>query len=319
VRSAAERGPEQPDWTSASQVTVVVPHYGDAAPTSTLVAELAAQVPTPVREIIVVDDASPVALSDLDGARVLRREANGGFGAAVNTGAAIASGELLLVLNSDVSVAPGFVADLLSAAEPWQPAVAAPAVSDRGHPARSGRRFPTAWQMTVENVAVLARWQDRDWWRRQVGQVVEARPGADVLVDWLAGAALLVPTRVFREAGGFDERYFMYAEEVDLQRRLADLGLPRVHLGSVVVEHEGGASTDPARRREWLLQARLMYSRKWGGLTRLRCGLSSAVALNLATDGVRRALGRDVEPWRTARSSWRAIWRRRDLHGLRAR
>ena len=97
-------------------VSVIVPHYGDHGPTSALVDSLLPQRP---HEIIVVDDASPQPFPDTSGVRLLRHERNGGFGSAVNAGARAATGDLLLVLNSDIEVGPTFVADLMAASAPW--------------------------------------------------------------------------------------------------------------------------------------------------------------------------------------------------------
>lgn len=103
---------------SQPQVSVVIPHHGDPELPTRLVARLAAATDGPPLQIIVVDDASPTPLGPVPGAQVVRRERNGGFGAAVNTGAALATGELLLILNSDTSPVPDFVARLVAAAAP---------------------------------------------------------------------------------------------------------------------------------------------------------------------------------------------------------
>ena len=110
--------------------------------------------------------------------------------------------------------------------------------------------------------------------------------------------------------GGFDERYFMYAEEVDLQRRLADVGIRRVYLGTVVLDHVGGASSDPARARSWLAQSRTTYAAKWGGLARLRALLTGVALLNAVTSLARRAAGRPVHPVRELTADLQDAWKR---------
>jgi N-acetylglucosaminyl-diphospho-decaprenol L-rhamnosyltransferase len=112
---------------------------------------------------------------------------------------------------------------------------------------------------------------------------------------------MLLPTADFRAVGGFDERFFMNAEEVDLQRRLRDRGLASVVLAEPVVVHEGGGSSDPERRRRWLVASRLAYADKWGGRRRLQAALTGATMVNLAWNTGRRLAGRDVQPIRTAR------------------
>jgi N-acetylglucosaminyl-diphospho-decaprenol L-rhamnosyltransferase len=287
-------------------VSVVIPHYGDPGPVTSLVDLLRDE--QGVHEIVVVDDGSPTVLPPVAGARVVRRERNGGFGAAVNSGVAVTSGDLLLILNSDVSIEPGFVRRLVDAAAPWQPALAGPEVRTGGVVEHTARRFPRARYQAFERIRLLARFRRSDWWARNVGQDLDARPGSDPPVDWVAGVCLLVPRACFDLVGGFDERFFMYAEEVDLQRRLALSGVPRVYVGSVSLEHVGGASSDPLRSRAWLAESRVTYAAKWGQLGRLRALLTGVALVNAATDGMRRLAGRDVHPVGDLATELREAW-----------
>lgn len=295
---------------AGSTVSVVIPHHGDPGPTLALVASLL-ESSAPPTQVIVADDASPVPFPETEGVEVVRRADNGGFGAAVNSGAAVATGELLLILNSDLMVAPTFVADLVAAAAPWQPAVVGPALLDlAGDPTNSARHFPTVMHQSTEWLTPLARFRDRPALREAVGHDTRAVPGAVLSVDWLVGAALLLPRDVFVDVGGFDEGYFMNSEEVDLQRRLRARGIPSVFVGTVSVTHEGGGSSDPALRRRWLVDSRFRYAARWGGERRLRAALTGATAINLAANATRRLIGNnDVQPWRTATHEWSLIWR----------
>ncbi len=295
-----------------ARVSVVIPHYGDPAPTLELVAALASEL-RPEDELIVADDCSPVPFPDADGVRVVRRARNGGFGAACNAGAAAASGDLLLFLNSDLGVAPGFVADLVAAAAPWQPCVAGPRIIEGGRVDESARHFPTVTHQVVEWLIPLARWRDTRVLHEAVGHDLRAIEAADAVpTDWLVGAALLVPRAAFAAVGGFDERFHMNSEEVDLQRRLRDAGVPAIHLPTVSVTHAGGGSSDPALRRRWLVASRWAYARKWGGVARLRAGLTAATGVNLLWNGARRLAGRDTAPLRTARTELALIWEKPD-------
>ena len=124
-------------------VTVVVPHFGAPGLSMPLLEALLRQQGCPELQIVLVDDDSPDAFPDHPGVTVIRRGTNGGFGSAVNTGAAVADGDLLLVLNSDLEIGPTFVADLVAGARPWQPAVVSPrVVGPDGLEQPTGRRFP---------------------------------------------------------------------------------------------------------------------------------------------------------------------------------
>ena len=68
-------------------------------------------------------------------------------------------------------------------------------------------------------------------------------------VGWLSGSCLLLRGAAFDEVGGFDERYFMYMEDVDLGDRLGKAGWQNVYVPAAEVLHDKGHSTgrDPAR------------------------------------------------------------------------
>lgn len=294
--------------TSDPTVSIVIPHYGSAGPTQALVASLRSQTATEKLEIIVSDDASPEPYPDDDEITVVRRPVNGGFGSAVNSGVQRATGDWLMILNSDLTVSDRFVTDWLTAAAPWGDAVTAPRILDsRGAEAWPGRHFPTVGHQFVEWLIPLARWRHLRPLHEAVGHDTRATGEATQVVDWVMGAALLMPTRVFREVGGFDEDFHMNAEEVDLQRRLRDRGIPSVYLGGVTAEHEGGGSSDPQKRRRWLVTSRLRYADKWstdgypGGRRSLVAALTVASVINLAWNAGRRASGRDITPWATFR------------------
>ncbi|MFX0537236.1 glycosyltransferase family 2 protein [Ornithinimicrobium sp. Y1847] len=299
----------------APELTVVLPHYGDPEPTLATLRALLAQEDSPSTQLIVVDDASPepfpdVADEGLHGIRVLRRTANGGFGSAVNTGAAHAEAPLLLILNSDVKVEPTFLRDLLSAAAPWMPAVASPwVVGEDGRYQWVGRHFPTAAHQAVEWLTPLARFRHRPLLHEAVGHDTYPQEGRDMVVHWVVGACLLLPTEEFHAVGGFDERFFMNAEEVDLQRRLRPRGLPSVVLGSVRLVHAGGGSSDPLRRRRWLVESRVRYAKKHGTAVPLRLALSAATAGNLVANTGRQLAGREIDARRVAREEFDLIWR----------
>ncbi|WP_308287690.1 glycosyltransferase family 2 protein [Cryobacterium sp. 1639] len=292
-----------------SGVSVIVAHYGDPATTSALVAALQAHSEPLIREIIVVDDASPIAFPERLGVNVIRRQRNGGFGAAVNTGASVAVGELIMVLNSDLDIGASFVRDLVGAAAPWQPAVVSPQiVRPSGEAEWVGRHFPRTGHYAVEWLTPFARFRHRRGLHEAVGHDTRCVAGAVVPVDWVAGAAMLIPLAEFRAVNGFDEGFHMNCEEVDLQRRLRSRGVPSVFAGTVTAVHEGGGSSDPARRRRWLVDSRLRYARKWGeGPRRLQLTLAGASLVNFAVNGVRQLARRPIDARRILRDELRLL------------
>jgi len=309
---------------------VVVPVHGELAPVLPLLHTLCGD-PVPAAErparVVLVDDASPVPV-DADalpaGVELVRRAENGGFGAAVNTGLAAlakrptgansdeAAIEHALVLNSDLRLPEGFCAELLAHARPWMPAVVGCRnVGEDGGSGYAARYFPTVSHQVVEWLVPLASQRHRDLLHRAVGHDLEAERGTGMVpVDWVSGAVLLLPLAEVLAAGGFDEGYFMYTEEVDLQLRLRRAGIPALLDADLEVRHVGGASSGgEARRRRWLVGARMRYARKHGNVHLLRAGMTAATTANLVWNAGRRAAGRDVAPLAVAREELDLIHR----------
>ncbi|WP_231928216.1 glycosyltransferase family 2 protein [Devriesea agamarum] len=285
-------------------ITVIVPVYGPADEALPLLRAVAHTNP-PVRTIV-VDDASPVPVNSHElpaSVEIVRRDRNGGFGAAVNTGLNLVRTTYALVLNSDLTIPDGFIPNLLAHASPFQPAVIGPrAVDPHGRSAYSGRYWTTTRQQVIEWLVPLASQRHRAVLHEAVGHDVRAdRAHGLVPVDWVSGCAMLLPVEQVREVGGFDEEYFMYCEEVDLQKRLAERGVPALLDADLTVVHEGGGSSSSERRRRWLVAARDRYARKFGRPRLLRLGLLSATGVNLLWNLGRRAAGRAVDPLAVAR------------------
>lgn len=305
-----------------SSISVVIPHYGDPAPTLAVIDQLSRQRHSGAIQVIVADDHSPVPFPDRNALtaggpafEVVRLPRNSGFGSAVNAGAGRAKNPMLMVLNSDVDLGETFVSDLMAHAEERRPAVLGPRVIEAGAPKVTAWHWPTVRGLVAEWLRPLARWHStrrlQEFWGADLKADASA---ADTEVDWLVGVCLLMPTSAFREIGGFDERYFMNCEEVDLQRRLAARGVPSVFVPEVILRHEGGGSSDPERKAGWLVDSRFRYHEKWGGSARLLAGLMGATMVNTAWNLVRGAVARPTAPWATAREESARV-----MHGWRNR
>ncbi|TWE11987.1 glycosyltransferase family 2 protein [Rudaeicoccus suwonensis] len=284
--------------TDITGLSVVIPHYGDPVPTAALIEQLRQHSsPVPV-QIVVSDDASPQAFPAGEGYQVVRRATNGGFGAAVNAGVTVAFHDALLVLNSDVSLPPTALDDLVQGAQPWWPAVVSTKVHQGSGELCVPRLWPKASHHVLEWSEPLARFHGQDWVERAMGNDVAGwHAQVPVVTDWAIGVCLLIPTQDFRAIGGFDERFFMNCEEADLQWRLKrERGLPVVVLAQPVLDHVGGGSSDPVKRGGWVTDARFRYHEKWHGGAGLRWGLEAATAVNLGWNAARSVAGRSPRP-----------------------
>src|SRR5690606_14930672 len=119
--------------------------------------------------------------------------------------------------------------------------VVAPRVLDRdGQVFRSLRREPTV-PRALGDAILGSRWLGRPaWLSEELGAHRAYRTAR--LVEWASGAALLFRPDVVRAVGPWDERFFLYSEETDLQRRVRDAGYDIWYEPGAAVRHRQGAS-----------------------------------------------------------------------------
>jgi N-acetylglucosaminyl-diphospho-decaprenol L-rhamnosyltransferase len=206
-------------------------------------------------EIVVVDNASGDgslhALAAADRAATLVPTGrNLGYGRAANLGVARTSSPFVLVCNADVVLAPESVAVLAAAlADRDDLAVVGPRLwSPDGVPYPSARVFPS-FTTAIGHAAVSLFRPDNRWTRRYrlaEDSTLEEGLREERDVDWVSGACFLARRDAFDSVDGFDERYFMYVEDLDLCWRLHRAGWAVRFVPSARVVHDQGSST---RRR----------------------------------------------------------------------
>lgn len=294
---------------STPLISIIVPFYGDPADASALVEQLKCQASIDLLEIIVSDDSSPTPFPQIDGVEVVRREQNGGFGANVNSGVAAATGEWVMILNSDLTLPPTFIADMLEAAQQEMKAsdgtgvMISPHVT--GHDGQSqwvGRDSPRTRHHAWEWFTPAARLRSTKFWHALVGHDLKCTRGDRAEPDWLMGACMMLRREDFNAVGGMDERFFMNSEEIDLQRRLAQQGIKRIFRGDITVEHVGGGSSGAsAQRRQWVLDSRFIYNSKWNEGKHLATTLRAVSIANFLFNSLRAIRNRAVTPYATLR------------------
>jgi N-acetylglucosaminyl-diphospho-decaprenol L-rhamnosyltransferase len=197
------------------------------------------------------DGTPQAAVERYPNVRLFKTGANLGYGTAVNRAIEhlSESGQIddwVVVANPDVQWGPNSIDALLEAATRWPQAGAlGPLIRDPdGSVYPSARHLPSLIRGGMH--AVLGPFWKRNPWTAAYRQ--ERLEPSERPVGWLSGSCLLLRRSAFGQIGGFDERYFMYMEDVDLGDRLGKAGWLNVYVPSAEVLHHKGHSTghDPA-------------------------------------------------------------------------
>jgi N-acetylglucosaminyl-diphospho-decaprenol L-rhamnosyltransferase len=259
-----------------------------------------------VGRIVVVDNASqddslesikdvPLPLT------LILNSDNRGFGAACNQGAKDSQADQLLFLNPDTRLFPGALGKAVACLETGERRrigiVGAQLVNEQGRPHFSCARFPSFFPLLNEMLGLAQLCPNvfrglfmRDWDHTQSREV-----------DHVMGAFALMRRSLFESLHGFDERFFMYLEDLDLSFRARQMGWRSFFLAEAQVYHTGGGTSRQvkARRLSDLLRSRIRYAHKHMGLSRtgLTIGIifTAEFVLRIAKAVVRLDWGRIEE------------------------
>jgi GT2 family glycosyltransferase len=203
---------------------------------------------------LVVDNASmdeTVAIAEGQGAAVIRNARNEGYGRANNIGVRAADSEFALIVNPDCVVDRGAVAALVDAARRYpDAALFAPQIVEP-----SGRVFYQPRSLLATSLT------------NPGGKLV--LPEGEACAPFFSGACFLIRRDVFLRLGGFDQNIFLFYEDDDLCRRIADSGAALIYVPQALVRHGRGRSSGekPGRifasrwHQAW---SRAYVSRKYG-------------------------------------------------------
>lgn len=286
---------------SSPRVGAVVVSYNVRDLLLSCVASLvAARAAGEVDEIVVIDSGSHDG--SIDAVRRSHPDVcvvgveNRGYGAAVNRGVGCTTAEYILALNPDTVVAPGAVATLASYLDAHPSvAIAGPRLrypDGREQPSR--RRFPGRCTPLFESTFLHRRWPGNPWARAYY--MDDIPPSGAQIVDWVVGACLLIRRDAIDACGGFDESFFLYAEEVELCWRYRRHGWRVAWVpGAEVMHYEAASSGQNSLRRQLLFDAgrvRLagqMYGTRTAAVVRI--GLLAGYAAELTVETAKWAVG----------------------------
>lgn len=251
-----------------------------------------------VRVVVVDNDSRDGSLDSIRDLPVVAIAAgsNGGFAKGCNRGWREGSAPYALFLNPDARLAEGSLRRLVDVLErDGRAGLVGPKILDEdGALDFSQRYFPTLRSRFAVALYLHHLFGEADW----IDGVVHSReryerPGT---AEWISGACILARRSLLERLGGFDERFFMYCEDLDLCRRTWDLGLEVRFEPGAVATHVGGASAPKPATVAILAESRVRYAKKHHGPLRIaadRLGLAlvalSRVAVVRGGGGMRAA------------------------------
>lgn len=224
-------------------------------------------------EIIIVDNASPKKLPKViskdKSITIIKSSINKGFGYGCNLGSKSAKGEYLLFLNPDTVLLKSSITKLLKTFNNINKVgIVGPAMIDGNN-----KNLPTinafiTIQRAIFAYSFLNKLFPKNPISKKFWMLGENREKT-MTVDVISGACMLIKKELFKEIGGFDERFFMYFEEQDLCYRVKKAGFKAIFNPEAKIIHTLGASlSDKKVIKNYFQKSRYLYSMKYFGQTK---------------------------------------------------
>lgn len=226
-----------------------------------------------VRSVIIVDNASTdgslLKIDKLNNLpfklEIIRNFDNKGFGAACNQGAKYANSHYLLFLNPDAKLFSDSLDKSISFMEkPSNAGIGICGVrllDENKHSTTSAANFPTLCVMAGKIVGLT----------KLIPSIFpphlidSSNLNKSKVVDQVIGAFFLIRTNIFNQCNGFDERFFVYFEEVDLSLRVKEFGYLSYYLSDVLAFHKGRGCSEQVKATSlfYSLRSRMLYAKKY--------------------------------------------------------
>ena len=199
-------------------------------------------------EIVIIDNNSTdntiFLIKEIDSKiiSIIQNSDNFGYTIANNQGIKNAKGEYLLFLNPDTIVPNGVINNLLNEIQGNKNfgAIAPQLRFPDGRIQKSCRRFPRRRDILYESIGLSKLFKNSkefNYWK-----MGDFNHNKTSLVDQPAGAALLIPKKIINEIGLLDEQFPMFFSDVDLCKRIWDVGYNVRYTTNSFITHKGGAS-----------------------------------------------------------------------------
>ncbi|MCW2524416.1 MAG: dTDP-Rha--alpha-D-GlcNAc-pyrophosphate polyprenol alpha-3-L-rhamnosyltransferase [Frankiales bacterium] len=229
-------------------VSVVVVTYSPGESLAAFLDSLPAATKREV-EVVLVDngstDGAPERAAQRANVQLLSTGQNLGYGRAANLGLQASRTEWTLIANPDVVLHAGAIDALYAAADRWPRAGAlGPLIHTPDGAVYPSARAVPSLSRGIGHALFADLWPSNPWttaYRRENEAVTERTAG------WLSGSCLMLRRDAFESTSGFDPKFFMYFEDVDLGERLERAGWQNVYVPTASVTHLGGQSTQRHR------------------------------------------------------------------------
>ncbi|HET6532835.1 MAG TPA: glycosyltransferase family 2 protein [Actinoplanes sp.] len=300
--------------TVDTDASVIVVSYNTREHTLRCLRDLLADEPaSAVLDVIVVDNASGDGSADAIAAefpavRLLRLEQNVGWGRAVNRAAELSRSDYLLLLNPDTRPVGDVVGRLVAFARnhPGHGIYTGRTLTTDGHDdGHACLGLPTMWSLACFATGLSTAWKRNRWTNPERLPDYDRRSVREVPA--VSGCLMLVERALFHALEGFDPRYFLYSEDVDLSLRARQLGARPIAYPEAAIVHIGGASSTSDGQRIRILRGKMTYVRRhW------KPGRAALAGLLLRAGVLLRCAGATVlGAGRSRGVGWRTVWRER--------
>lgn len=226
-------------------------------------------------EIILVDnDSQDDSITYIqerwgDKVRYIQNERNEGFGMAHNIAIKEALGEYIVIINPDIEVHENTINTLLEylKSHPQCGIVGPQLIYPDGTIQDSYRNFPTISDLIIKRTFLRKLFKNR----MKHYLMYDFDPKETREVDWMVGACLMMKKENYDKIGGFDKRYFLFMEDVDLCRSMWEAGFEVIYLPKAKANHHhdrlsGGKITQVIFKKTFYLHiaSAIKYFWKWG-------------------------------------------------------
>ncbi|MEI6690464.1 MAG: glycosyltransferase family 2 protein [bacterium] len=232
-----------------NQIAIVILHYGSVDNTQNAIKDLAKKIGIH-RLILINNDVQDITTLSkiIKNTSLITNSANRGFAYGVNQAIKLAMSDTkithILLLNNDLAISSGSLDQLLTTYGKVGTAGIASPVLHHGGGYDWGGKY-SKWTGMVKH---------KNW---------ENKPKTTQKVDHVAGAAMLISRQVIEKIGLFDERFFLYYEDLDFCLRASSAGFT-IHINpDVVAEHQVSAASNPIPRLMHQWRSHLLFSSKY--------------------------------------------------------